>query len=56
MPYCNADLLRSASAATSSLPMVLTVFLLLFIEHNVNEAINFTTYQMEEEANGNCEL
>lgn len=44
MPYCNADLLKSASAATRSFPMVFTVFLLLFIEHNVNEAINFTTY------------
>lgn len=44
MLYCNADLLKSASAATSSFPMVLTVFLLLFIEHNVNEAINFAPY------------
>lgn len=44
MLHCNADFLKSASAATRSFPMVFTVFLLLFMEHNVNEAINFNTY------------
>lgn len=41
--YCNADVFQSASAART-FPRVFTVFLLLFIEHNVNEAINFTPH------------
>lgn len=41
--HCDADALRSASVA-GAFPQAFTVFLLLFIEHNVNEAINFTPY------------
>lgn len=41
--YCDADVLRGASAARA-FPRAFTVFLLLFIEHNVNEAINFTPH------------
>lgn len=41
--HCDADGLRSASAARA-FPRAFTVFLLLFIEHNVNEAINFTPH------------
>lgn len=41
--YCDADVLGRASAERP-FPWVFTVFLLLFIEHNVNEAINFTPH------------
>lgn len=41
--YCDADVLRGVSAA-GAFPRAFTVFLLLFIEHNVNEAINFTPH------------
>lgn len=41
--YCNADVFQSASVVRT-FPWVFTIFLLLFIEHNVNEAINFTPY------------
>lgn len=46
--YCDADVLQAASAART-FPWVFTVFLLLFIEHNVNEAINFTPPTLDVE-------
>lgn len=46
--YCDADVLQTASAART-FPWVFTVFLLLFIEHNVNEAINFTPPPLDVE-------